>query len=185
MIQPNATAQEKTSPFFTANEEFCTEFEDFIVDRGGEVQGNYNAWSFTVYGKINRPKNWILQYKKATFSGAHILLTSKYQNLLTLAEWTTIRPPENSGFLIRKRSWTDFFKAWFFKTFKRLKVSNRYMIISKEDNSPFITELIKVLTPLFKTGEVYRIENKNDKLKIELRTDQHHFDIFNSITALD
>ena len=184
MIQPNATAQEKTSPFFTRNEEFCREFEDFILERDGNVQGNYNAWSFTVYGKITRPKNWILQYKKATFSGAHILLTSKYQNLLTLAEWTSLRTPENSGFLIRKRIWTDFFKSWFSKSWKRLEVSDRYVIITKEVNSPFISELTKVLTPLFHTGEVYRIENKKDKLIIELRTDQHHFDIFNSIAEL-
>ena len=185
MIQPNATAQEKTSPFYTANEEFCREFEDFIEEKGGEVQGNYNAWSFTVYGKITRPKNWILQYKKATFSGAHILLSSKYQNLLTLAEWTTLRTTENSGFLIRKRSWTDFFKSWFFKSLKRLKVSDRYVIISKEDSSPFISKLTKVLTPLFQTGEVYKIENRKGKLIIELRTDQHHFDIFNLITQLE
>jgi hypothetical protein len=184
IIKPNASENEKTSPFYIANEKFCREFENFISEKNGKVNGNYNAWSYTIFGKINNPKNWILKYKKATYSGGNLLLTSKYQNLLTLAEWTTNRISHNSGFLIRKKTRTDFFLFMFSKSLQRLKVSDHYILISKTNNSELITELIKKLTPLFKSGEVYKIENKNDKLTIELRTEKHHFDLFNSISEL-
>jgi len=184
IIKPNASEHEKTSPFYIANEKFCREFEYFISEKNGKVNGNYNAWSYTIFGKINNPKNWILKYKKATYSGGNLLLTSKYQNLLTLAEWTTNRISHNSGFMIRKKTKTDFFLFMFSKSIQRLKVSDHYILISKTDNSELITKLIKKLTPLFKSGEVYKISNKNDKLTIELRTEKHHFDIFNLISEL-
>ena len=103
-IRPNASPDEKDSLFYKKNEEFCSEFEHFIAEKNGKVKGSYNAWAYTISGKISKPKNWNLKYKKATFSSGNLWLSSKYQNLLVLAEWETERVgTHNSEFLIRKK----------------------------------------------------------------------------------
>lgn len=184
MIKPNAASNEKTSPFYIANERFCRDFENFIAEKEGISTGNYNAWSYTVYGKITSPQTWILKYKKATYSGAHSFLTSKYQNLLTLAEWKTEKASYDSGFLIRRKTLNDRFMIMFSPSYRRLEVSKRYVLISKAKKARSILNLTNRLAPLLRSGEVYKIQNKKNVLTIELRTDTHHFDIFNEVSQL-
>ncbi|NJY64309.1 hypothetical protein HC174_16345 [Salinimicrobium sp. CDJ15-81-2] len=183
-ITPNASESEKKSPFYEVNEKFCREFEDFITRKDGKVNGRYNAWSYSISGKITKPKPWILHYRKSTYSGANLLLTSKYQNLLTLAEWTTSKTANENDYLIRKRTITDLIKIWLFKSYKKLEISDRYILISRTDNSTADRELMKKLKPLFQSKEIYKIKSKKDKLVIELRTDKHYFDIFKSISGV-
>ena len=183
-ITPDASESEKKSPFYEANEKFCREFEDFITEKEGRVNGSYNAWSYSISGMINKPKPWILHYRKSTYSGAHILLTSKYQNLLILAKWTTSRTAIDHDFIIRKRTITDLIKILLFKSYKKLEISDRYILIIRTHKSAPEKDLIEKLKPLFQSKEIYRIKSKEDKLVIELRTDKHYFDIFETISGV-
>ena len=184
-IKPNASPDEKDSPFYKKNEKFCSEFEHFIADKNGKVKGSYNAWSYTIYGKITQPKNWTLKYKKATFTSGNLWLSSKHQNLLMLAEWTTERMgTHNSEFLIRKKTGTDFIKSMFNNSISKFDIYEKYIIESENKKPQLISKLTGILENLFKSGEIYRIEHLNNKLKIELRTEKHHFDIFNKLTEL-
>ena len=79
---------------------------------------------------------------------------------------------------------TDFIKLWFNTSVSKLDISNEYIINSKENNSRLILKLKKTLEPLFNSGEIYLIEHRNDTLRIELRTENHHFDIFDEISNL-
>ncbi len=186
-IKPNASPDEFSSPFFKKNEEFCLEFERFIADKNGKAKGEYNAWSYIVYGKILNPKKWTLKYKKATFSSSgNLWLSSKSQSLLVLVEWTTDRVgTHNSEFHIRKRTRTDFIKLKLNKSLSKFETSNKYIIESK-GNKPqlLLPKLIKILESLFESGEIYTIDHCNDKLKIELRTEKHYFDIFSELVNL-
>jgi len=186
VIKPNASPDEFSSPFFKKNEEFCLEFERFIADKNGKVKGEYNAWSYTIYGKILNPKNWTLKYKKATFSSSgNLWLSSKSQSLLVLAEWTTNRVgTHNSEFHIRKKTRTDFVKLKLNESLSKVEISDKYVIESKGKNSKLISKLTTILEPLFKSEEIYTIDHQNDKLKIEMRTEKHHFDIFNELAKL-
>ena len=88
-IKSNASPDELSSPFFKINEEFCSDFESYVKNKNGKVKGNYNAWSYLIFGKISNPTNWNLTYKKSTFtSTGDIFLSSKYQSLLVLSELT-------------------------------------------------------------------------------------------------
>ncbi|PCJ65570.1 MAG: hypothetical protein COA58_09170 [Bacteroidetes bacterium] len=184
-IKSNASPDELDSPFYEKNQKFCSEFEHFIADKNGKVKGNYNAWSYTIFGKITQPKNWTLKYKKAIFSSGNLWLSSKFQSLLVLTEWTTEIPGTfNSDFLIRKKKKTDSLKILFSTSVSKLTGYDPYIIKSRNHESQLISTLIKILDPLFKSREVYTIEHRHDVLRIELRTEEHHFDVFNELTKI-
>jgi hypothetical protein len=184
-IKSNASPDEKKSPFYKNNEIFCSEFEYFIIEKNGKAKGYYNAWSYSIFGKILKHKNWTLKYKKATFSSGNLWLSSKHQNLLVLAEWETKRAGTyNSEFLIRKKTKTDFIKKIFNKSLSKFNIYDKYIIESENNKSQLISQLNKILEPLFKSEEIYIIDHRNNRLKIELRTEKHYFDIFNELTEL-
>lgn len=184
-IKSNASPHEKDSPFYKKNEKFCLEFEQYILGEEGEVKGNYNSWSYAVIGEISNPKNWTLKYKKSTFSSGSLWLSSKYQNLLVLAEWTTKRiETQSSEFLIRRKTKTDFLNLLWNKSLSKFGDYNEYIIESKVNKPQLISKLEKILEPLFKSGEVYKINHRDNKLKIELRTDKHYFEIFEKLAEL-
>ncbi|TXE15722.1 hypothetical protein ES731_15030 [Psychroflexus gondwanensis] len=181
-IKPNAASNELSSPFYLINKNFCSDFENYIANKNGKVKGNYNAWSYLIFGKINSPKNWTLMYKKSTFTSGNLLLSSKCQNLLVLAEWETERKgTHNSEFEIRRKSSTDFFRKIVNKSLSDLDLSDKYVLEIKNAKSPLIFKLTSILKSLFLSGEIYKIEHRNDKLKIEMRTEKHHFEIFDKL----
>ncbi len=184
-IKSNASSDEIFSPFYKANEEFCFEFESYIASKNGKVKGNYNAWSYLVFGKVSTPKSWNLMYKKSTFtSTGNLLLSSEYQNLLVLAEWETERKgTHNTEFKIRRKTRADFIKLLLNKTLSKLDLSDKYVIEIKDNKPQLISKLTEILKGLFISGEIYEIDHRNDKLKIELRTKKHHFDIFDKLTT--
>jgi len=183
IIKPDASSDEYSSPFFKLNEKFCSEFESFIAEKNGEVKGKYNAWSYVVYGKIKEPKTWTLKYKKSTFSSSGNLWKS--QCLLVLAEWTTKRiDNSNSDFKIRKKEKIDFIKLNIGNKLKPLEVSKKYVIELGNQQSNFIKRIIEITNELFEKEEIYIIELKNGILKIELRTENHYFEIFNELTKI-
>ncbi|WP_456437137.1 hypothetical protein [Psychroserpens sp.] len=185
-IKSDADPEELTSPFYKANQNFCSEFESFISTKNGKVKGKYNAWSYIIYGKISNPKNWDLLYKKSTFSSTgNLFISSKKQCLLVLSEWSTKIPGNhNSTFKIRKRTKFDFIKLLLNKNLAKLKESNNYIISSNGHLPKKFKEIINVLESLFLSKEVFTIEFKNDKLTVGLRSEEHHFDIFNKLIEL-
>ena len=181
-IKPNAAPDELTSPFYKFNEEFCSIFERYIATKNGKVKGNYNASSYLIFGKISNPTNWNLKYKKSTLSSGNLLLSSKHQNLLVIAEWETERKgTHNSEFTIRKKTKTDFFKKMVNNSISELDFSDQYILKVKDNKSRLISKLIDLLKELFLSGEIYKIDHRNDKLKIEMRTEKHHFEVFDKL----
>lgn len=184
-IKSNGSPDEISSPFFITNKEFCYQFENYIASKNGKVKGKYNAWSFLVFGKISKPKNWNLMYKKASFTSGNIFLSSEYQSLLVLAEWETERKgTHNSEFLIRKKTRFDFFRIPLSKSLSTLDVSNKYVIKAKGSKPKLLTELIGILKNLFVSEEIYKVVHANEKLRIELRTDKHHFEVLDKLIEL-
>jgi len=181
----NASPDEYFSPFFLKNELFCKEFENFILDKHGEVIGKYNAWSYIIIGKINKPTKWVLKYKKSTFtSTGNLWLSSRKQNLLVTSECSTKRiHTHNSGFLIRKRTFLDFIPLKLNKDISHLKACNNYILETK-GTSKIISELTNLLENLFKSGEVYQVKLKNNILSVVLRTEKHHFNLFDQLVRL-
>lgn len=181
-IKSNALPHELDSPFYLANKKFCEVFERFIASKTGKVKGTYNAWSYMIYGKIRTNNAWDLKYKRAVYaSTGDLLLSSKSQTLLTLAEWTcTSVKASGATFFIRRRTFLDILKPSYLK----LKEHPRYVMKTNGKQSPFFTSLLETLNPLFESKEIYRITLKNNKLTIELRSELHHLDIFDQLTQL-
>lgn len=177
-IECNASLDEYSSPFFEENKRFCDRIEEFGLQYGGEVKGKFNAWSYIVYGKIDRPSNWNLKYKKASYTSGNLLLSSKYQSLLNLVEWSKFIGNKDDGLIIRKR------KLWdFANNSRRLICSNNY-VINIEDSIPlWVENMIEILRLLFEMNEVYKIQINKGVLKIELRTEKHHFKIFEKLLS--
>ncbi|WP_298425337.1 hypothetical protein [uncultured Kordia sp.] len=180
-IKSNAVPEELDSPFYIENKKFCQVFERFIAGKEGKVRGRYNAWSYLIEGKIETLKSWNLFYKKSTFSGGNLLLSSKYQNLLTIAEWTCHAVnAKNAMFFIRKRKFIDIMKPSYLK----LKQHPAYVMKTNGEYLPYFSKVLNTLEMLFETNEIYTITLKNNKLTIELRTEKHHFNIFNELIQL-
>lgn len=184
-IKSNATSNELSSPFYLENEKFCSDFENYIASKNGKVKGEYNAWSYLIIGKIQTPNNWTLRYQKSTFTtSGNLLLSSKSQTLLVIAEWETeMTLTPNSEFEIRKKTSTDSLKKIMDKSLLDLNLFDEYVLEIKNDKPPIISKLTEILRDLFLSGEIYKIEYQNDKLKIEMRTEKHHFEIFDRLIA--
>ncbi len=60
----------------------------------------------------------------------------------------------------------------------------KYIITLKDKLPYFLTDLINALEKLINSEELYQVELNNTILKIELRTDKHHFDIFDKLLNL-
>ena len=183
-ITSNGTPDEKFSPFFKKNEQFCKEFERFIASKDGLVKGKYNAYSYLVTGKIAKPANWELVYKKSTYSTTgNLWLSSKRQSLFVSVEWKTRRlGSNNSDFVIRKKSFFDFLKLK--KNLTLLSINKNYVVESNNYNSKLISNLLQILENLFLLEEIYQIIYKNDELIISLRSEKHHFNTFNNLTTI-
>jgi hypothetical protein len=181
-ISSNAAESEQNSRFYKANSAFCEEFEKFILDKGGKVTGSFNSWSYEVYGKIRTPQQWVLKYKKSTLSSGNIFFSSKYQNLFVSLEWSTlIKTEQKLDFLIRKRKLINFRQLPYDQTSILTDISNKYVIYSESSDSTLISELTNALKEQFKTNQIYKIQLINNQLKIEMRTDQHYFEIFQKL----
>lgn len=185
-IKSNASSAEITSPFYKINEDFCREFENYIASKNGKVKGKYNAWSYYIQGEIMAPKPWSLKYKKATYtSTGNLILSSKKQNLLTVAEWSTPWVgSHNSEFEIRRKDSIGLMQKLFNRNLKRYNFSKAYLIKGAENNVRLIEILQQKLSPLFNTSEIYSVNLKNNLLSISFRTEKHHFDSFEKLFDL-
>lgn len=183
MIISNSSSIEEDSPFYKINQSFCSKFEKFIIEHNGHTNGKYNAWSYLVYGKITEPNEWVLEYKKSTFTSDNSLFSLKNQNLFVSAIWKTTTTNSND-FLIRKRKLMDSALKVFNANISHLEHHKNYILIAKK-NTKVIQQFIKTIHPLLISNEVYQISQMNKELKIELRTDKLYFDIFNRLNDLN
>jgi hypothetical protein len=185
-IKSNASSSEISSPFYITNEAFCKEFENYIASKDGMVKGKYNAWSYFIQGEIMAPKKWHLKYKKATYtSTGNLIFSSKKQNLLTLAEWSTPwLGSTDSEFFIQKKNSVSLIKRLTNSRLSSFHSLKDYVIDDYKKDVVFKEKLFKKLEHLFKSGEVYSIQLKNNHLTISLRTEFHHFETFENLLDL-
>ena len=94
------------------------------------------------------------------------------------SEWSKFIGNKDDGLIIRKR------KLWdFANNSRRLICSNNY-VINIEDSIPlWVENMIEILRLLFEMNEVYKIQINKGVLKIELRTEKHHFKIFEKLLS--
>lgn len=188
-ITTNALPSEFHSNYFKLNEEFCTAFEDFIIAHKGKVKGSYNAWTYLVHGHISEPKKWYLTYQKSTLtSSGNILLSSKKQSVLSRAQWEikleATDSTLNEHFLIRRVALTDRIQKVINSSLVNLENYKGYVINTKNSNSKLILKLTNILKPLFESKEIFAISYNKNILSIELRTEQHHFEVFKQLITL-
>ncbi|NQX98959.1 MAG: hypothetical protein HRT73_13940, partial [Flavobacteriales bacterium] len=88
IIKSNADTTELSSPYYIKNQRFCKEFEYYIGSKSGLIKGTYNAFSYSIIGKIPHKNDWILNYRKSTFSNGNLFLSSEYQNLFVAVTWS-------------------------------------------------------------------------------------------------
>ena len=185
-IIPNASPDEKFSPFYKSNETFCKEFEKFIASKNGYVKGKYNAFSYMLVGKINSPTPWDLIYKKSTFSSTgNLWLSSKKQSLFVSVEWkTTSSGFHNSEFKIRKKRLLDSIKIKFNKDLSLLEFDDNYIVESEKSISIIDLEMLMTLKKVFVSGEVFQVICKNEEFCISLRSEKHYFSIINKLLQI-
>jgi len=94
-IESNAAPDELDSPFYLKNEELCQKWEKYIIKKGGEEKGSYNAWSLNFISKVKGEHEWLINVKKATFTSGNLLLSSKKQNLQEILTFKSVF--ENTG----------------------------------------------------------------------------------------
>ena len=185
MIKPNASAAERESPYYKANETFCSEFECYVLSKKGKVEGVFNAWSYDLLGEIAHPKSWRLRYKKATYSSGNLFLPTKRQNLLVAAVWErTEADSSGAEFVIRRKRGSDRIKRLWNHSLSNPAGFENYTTVCKGRKSELLEELEHILAPLLQSGEIYEVKFADGKLKIELRTDKHHFEIFEKLSVL-
>jgi len=175
LVSKHATG-EQSSPFYIENKEKCEAFESFIEELGGSVEGYYNAFSFNVLGTVEKKSKWKLRFKKSTFtSSGNLLLSSKFQSLLDMAQWSSddlkIDAPE---FIIRKKHWTDSLKMLINSDLTELPSFENYVVKCSEKNNQALLKLCDILSDLFEKGMVLTIKYENPKLLVDLRTGQIH-----------
>jgi hypothetical protein len=107
-LESTAIDDEHESPFYFDNKDLCEKWERFILDKSGEINGKYGAWSFILKAKVNSNNTWLIEVKKSTFSNGNLFLSSKKNNLQEILTFRTkIRKEGNSDFFIRKRKKLD------------------------------------------------------------------------------
>ncbi len=170
------TPGEESSPYYLKNKEKCEEYESFINEIGGKTEGYYNAFSFNVMGTIDSKSIWKLRLKKSTFtSSGNLLLSSKYQSLLEMAQWSCddIRLG-GSKFTIRRKHWSDSIRMLVNSNIMSLPGFNEYVVKHGETNNIAILNLCDILSNLFEKGLVFTIKYERPKIFIDLRTNQIH-----------
>lgn len=176
-IKSNAAPDEVSSPYYDLNKTFCYDFERYIATKNGKVKGNFNAFSYLIFGKLHNSKHWDLTYKKSTFtSTGNLILSSKSQCLLVLCKWETdFNCTTKSEFEIRKKKVSDLFRLAVNPYLGVLELNKNYVLYKKDKMPQKIAQLLNTLQALFISGEIYNIKLANSRLCIELRTEKHHF----------
>ncbi|MFT5824308.1 MAG: hypothetical protein ACI8ZM_005575 [Crocinitomix sp.] len=171
-IESNGSPGELDSPFYLENKAFCEDFEAYILDIGGVTTGAYNAWSYNVKGRVDAPLRWIFQLKKATYSGAVLLVSSKKQCLQFWTIWKCKDlKTDLPDFHIRKRKFGDVGRA-LSKRVNKFKGSSEYMIITDHSDHPIANRLHFMLAHFFSDQSLLKITYESNELIIQIDTEQ-------------
>jgi len=158
-IRSNASPDEILSPFYKENEALCHKWEKFVLNKGGQINGLFNASSFSIKSKIKSHHTWLVDVKKATYSNGFLLFSSKYQNLQEILIFRTlIHDTGSNGFLIRN---------------SRLRRGSK-------DNQ-FAREVIKLLKEGFQNESLYEVLFRKSELRITFHHKNDWFDMAENI----
>jgi len=159
----NATQDELDSPYYNQNQDICRKWEQFILEKGGKINGVFNAWSFMIKSKITGKKTWFIDVKKSTYSGGNLLLSLKYQNLQEILTFKARFNNIDCGNFCISRS---FFRR---KSQKHLFYRDVYNLLKKE----------------IRDRSLYMTHFKNNELTIIIHHKNDGFDIANRILEFD
>ncbi len=82
-----------------------------------------------------------------------------------------------------KKTNVDKIKMLFDNNLKELNISKQYIIKTINPESELINKLTRILNVIFKSEELYEIELKNSRLRVELRTGKQYFELFNKLSS--
>jgi hypothetical protein len=162
-IESNAAPDELDSPFYKKNEELCKKWEQFILERGGQVKGSYNAWSFIFMSKVKGKKEWLINVKKATFTSGNLLLSSKKQSLQEILTFRSIF--KNTGC-------------------KDFHIS-RSIFKRKERNHPFFKQIELLVKNGINDRSLYEVQFKNSELNIIFHHKNDWFEMADKVLAFE
>lgn len=149
-IKSNASTGEKGSPYYRENESICKSWEDWTLRENGKIQGNYNAWSYSLVILINEKLK--IQVKKATYSNGNLLLSSKYQNLQEDVIFEALINKNIPKFQLRKNN-------WFMRILGRRTRQSKFYFLSKQyKNNPAINDILSLFEMPIKQKKVQTIE---------------------------
>ncbi len=160
-IESNAAPDELDSPFYLKNEELCQKWEKYIISKGGEEKGIYNAWSLNFISKVKGENEWLIYVKKATFTSGNLLLSSKKQNLQEILTFKSVF--ENTGC-------KDF-------------CISRSIFRRKEQNHPFFRQVKELLKEGISDKSLFEAKFKNSELTIVFHHKNDWFEMANQILA--
>ncbi|XOV66503.1 MAG: hypothetical protein ACFHU9_12825 [Fluviicola sp.] len=87
-IQSSAAPDEKSSPFYQKNKELCEQWEQFILEKDGQLNAVYNAWSFDIKAKVKTAhRTWLISVKRATYTNGNLLFSTKWLNKQEIIEF--------------------------------------------------------------------------------------------------
>ncbi|MFK7785659.1 MAG: hypothetical protein AB8B56_11115 [Crocinitomicaceae bacterium] len=143
-LESNAAPDEKSSPFYANNEKVCKEWEKFILERDGLINGRYNAWSYSIKTKVKGNTTWLIDIERAQFSSGSLWMSSKKQNLReTLTLKALFKNTNCKPFKIKKGG------------FRERKASN-----------PFQEKVLQLVQPGIDNQSLFRVEYKDNFLTI-------------------
>ncbi len=175
-IRSNAAPDEKDSPFFMENEKICQQWEQFIMERKGQIKGKYNSWSYVIHAKIDEA--WLISVKKSTYSSGNLLLSSKHQNLqevLTLETNKIICDCPN--FIIRKRAFKDLFSS------RKSSLNSKYSVFSVDVDHHLIKAITSLVGESLQNQSLYTVTYKDKNLKINLHHKNQWFQFIDKTLA--
>jgi hypothetical protein len=180
-VVPDASLSERTSPFYLHNQAISKEWEQFVLQRGGEIKGKYSAWAYKLIAKIHGVFVWSIIVQKSTYTHRSLIIPP-HKNIYEGIELSTYLPRHvATEFLIRKSRFTDRF-MWRKKTHK---MHPSYVFIAEEPH-PFITELMaKILQDPMDRGSFFKATCKNGQLWIKLIKYKGAMDWVQEILRLD
>lgn len=159
----NAAEDELDSPFYIANKELCESWDHYISDKGGQLKGKYNSWSYLLKAKVATNHIWEIEVKKSTYSNGSLFFSSKKQNLL---ERLTLK-------VFIKDSHCDDFKI------RKPRYSNR------AGKNKIYETLTDVLKPAMKDQSLNEAEFKDSHLTLVFDHKNDWFEMINKILDLD
>jgi len=139
---------EQNSPFYLENKQQCADWQTYITEKGGQLNGTYNSWSFYLKAKVAAHHIWEIEVKKSTYSNGSLIFSSKKQNLL---EVLTCR-------VLIKDSRCEHFKI------RRPRYS------SKVGRNTIYVKLVDVIKPAIEDQSLQEVSFKDQELTLIL----HH-----------